>query len=140
MAERRPSGLRSLHSMRILDRQHLVMRMMCCAASDRFTEEEKGRVDTRLKSLRVVVTYSRFTVEMCLASAVTAAASIANVRASATLDDTGLAWSSDMVRRLKYTADDATSTKDGNTYLLPLTAVTSGPLPQSSEELELPAP
>ena len=34
VAERKPSELRSSHSMIILDRQDLVVRMSCCAASD----------------------------------------------------------------------------------------------------------
>ena len=46
VAERKPSELRSSHSIRIPDNQDLVVRMSCCAASDWFTEEEKGRVET----------------------------------------------------------------------------------------------
>ena len=42
VAERRPSGLRSSHSMRILDSQSLVVRMSCCAVSDGLPEREKG--------------------------------------------------------------------------------------------------
>ena len=41
VAERRPSGLSSMNSMRTLDRQDLVIRMRCCAASEGFTEEGK---------------------------------------------------------------------------------------------------
>ena len=126
--------------MRVPDRQDLVVRMGCCAASDWFAEEEKGRVEIRSISLRGVVTHSRSTEEMGRASAATAAASIAEVRAWATLDDTGLARSLAMVRRLNLSAEDATSTKEGATCLLPLMIMTSEPLPRSSEELELPSP
>ena len=44
VAERKSSELRSSHSMRIPDRQDLVVQMSCYAASDWFTEKEKGRV------------------------------------------------------------------------------------------------
>ena len=60
VADHNPSELRSSHSMRIPDRQELVVRMSCCATSDWFAEEEKGRVEMRSLSLRGVVTYSRF--------------------------------------------------------------------------------
>ena len=56
MEEHKPSELRSSHSMRILDKQALALRMSCCAASDWFTEEEKGRVETRSIPFRGVVT------------------------------------------------------------------------------------
>ena len=112
--------------------------MSGCAASDWFTEEEKGRVEMRSISLMGVATYRRFTEEMCFASAAVAAASIAEGRLWATLDDTGLTRSSAWVRQLRPSADDAKSTKQGTTCLFPLTIVTSGPFSRSSEELELP--
>ena len=55
MAERKPSELRSSYSMIIPDRQDFVVRMSCCAASDWFTEEEKGGVEMRSISLRVLL-------------------------------------------------------------------------------------
>ena len=48
VAERSPSRLSSLHSMRILDRKDLTVRMGCCVASDGLTQEEKGKVGTRM--------------------------------------------------------------------------------------------
>ena len=44
VAEREPSELCSSHSVRIPDRQDLVVRMSCCASSGRFIEEEKGEL------------------------------------------------------------------------------------------------
>ena len=77
---------------------------------------------------------------MWLPSAATAAASISDIRAWETLDDTGLTRSSDMVRRLRSSADDAAFTKEGTAYLVLLMIGTLRPLPRSSEELDLPAP
>ena len=52
----------------------------CCAVSDWFTEEEKGRVEMRSISFRDVVTYRRSTEEMCVASAAASVAFIADDR------------------------------------------------------------
>ena len=60
----RPSELCSSHSIRIPDKQDLVVRMSCWAASDWFTEEEKERAETRSIRFRGVVTYRRYTEEM----------------------------------------------------------------------------
>ena len=94
----------------------------------------------RVISLTGRVTYARFTVEVCLASAAAAAAFVADVRALATLDDAGLVRSSHMVRRLRSSADDVTATQEGTTCLVPLTTMILGLLLRSSEELEPPAP
>ena len=94
----------------------------------------------RVISLTGRVTYARFTVEVCLASAAAAAAFVADVRALATLDDAGLVRSSHMVRQLRSFAEDATSIKEGTTCLLSLTTMISGLLLRFVEELEPPAP
>ena len=91
VADRKPSELRSSHSVGIPNRQDLIVRTSCCVACDWFIEEGKARVKIRSISLRGVVTYSCFTQKMCFASAAAAAASIAEVRAWATLYDTDLA-------------------------------------------------
>ena len=82
--------------------------------------------------------YARWTSAVCFFAAAAAAESKAAVRAWARLDDMGMAQSSDMVKRPRSKAEEATSVSEGATYLLDL-AVTSGtgalPLP-SVEELE----
>ena len=127
----------SSHSLRILDKQDFIVRMNCCAASDWFTEEEKGRVETRSVYFRGVVTYRRFAEDMCFASAAAEAAFTAADRAWATFEDTGFARSLAMVRRPRISAEDATSTREGATCLLPRTTVTSRIRSLSSEELLL---
>ena len=120
VVERKPSKLRSSHSLRILEKQDLVVRMSCYAASDWFIEEEKGRVETRSIYFRGVVTYRRLTEELCFASAAAAVTSIAEDRPWATFEDTGFARSSAMVRRPRSSAEDATCTRRRTTCLLPL--------------------
>ena len=75
--ERRPSGQRSLHSMRIPDRQDLVVRMSGFRLAYRGGRME-GSI-TRLISFWGRVNYRRFTVVMFLASTVAAVASILDV-------------------------------------------------------------
>ena len=137
VVERKPSKLRSSHSLRILEKQDLVVRMSCYAASDWFIEEEKGRVETRSIPFMGVVASRRFTEDTCFASAAAASASIAADRAWATFEDTGFAQSSVMVRRPRLSAEDATPTREGTTCLLARTTVTSGTRLLFSEELLL---
>ena len=127
----------SSHSLRILDKQDFIVRMNCCAASDWFTEEEKGRVETRSIPFRGVVEYRRCTEDMHFSSAAAVAASIAAERAWATFEDAGFARSLATARRPRSSAEDATSTREGTTCLLPRTTVTSGIRSLSSEELML---
>ena len=81
--------------------------------------------------------YRRCTENMCFSSAAAVAASIAADRVWETFEDTGLALSLAMVRRPRSSAEDATSTREGTTCLLPRTTVTSGIRSLSSEELML---
>ena len=74
---------------------------------------------------------------MCFASATAEAASIPADRAWATLEDTGFAGSSIMLRQPRSSAEDATSTREGTTCLLPRTRVTSEMRSVSFEELLL---
>ena len=139
-AELRPSGLSLLHRMKTPDKQDLAVRMGCCTTSDGFTEEGKMRVDTRAMSLRGGITHACFTVEVWLASADAAVASIVDVRAWEMIGDTGFVRSLHMVRRLRTSADGAISTKEGTTCLLPITTMASGLLLSFSQELEPSAP
>ena len=70
--------------------------------------------------------YARLPSAVCFIAAAAAAESIADVRAWARLDDTGMARSTDMVRRPRSAAGEATSVSEGSTCLFFLMPVISG--------------
>ena len=78
---------------------------------------------------------SRFprTEASCLTSAAASAAAIAEVRACAEREDTGMARSPDTVSLLSFSAEDATFTKEGVACLFPVSTVTA---PRSELEAE----
>ena len=110
--------------------------MSCCAASKGLIEEGKGRTEMREMIFSPRCFHGRWSPARCFFAA--AAESIAVVRAWARLDDTGMVWSSDMVKRPRSAAEEAHSASEGTPCLFEL-PVTSGtglsPLP-AVEELE----
>ena len=65
------------------------------------------------------------------------AVAIAEGRARDNSEDTGFTWSSVTVILLRLSVEDATSTKEGVTYLLPVTTGTSPwSVPESADELK----
>ena len=110
MAKRKPSELCSSHSIRIPDKQDMVVRMSCWAASDWFTEEEKERAETRSIRFRGVVTHRRYTEEMRF-SLGSRGGSFYCGGTGATFEDTGFARPSATVRWPRSSAEYATSTR-----------------------------
>lgn len=114
--------------------------MNCFAPPDWLIKEGKRRIGMRAVSLRPIYMYVFLTSAACLISAAAVAESIADVRAWIRLDDTGMARSLNMISRPRRSAEEATLTKEGTTFLLPLTPVISGTLGRlllSVEDLEL---
>ena len=125
VGDRRPSVQRSSLRMRISDMAALTDRVSCCAPTALFTDAGKGRVETRATSFRPSVSYAWRTDASCLTSAAASAVAIAEVRAPAAVEDTGLVQSSVTDSLLRRSAEDAASTREGVTRLIPATTVTS---------------
>ena len=121
----RPSVQRSSLRMRISDVTALTDRVRCCAPAVLSIQSGKGRAEMRATSFRPIVTYARRTDASCLASAAASAVAIAEVRARAKVEDTGLARSSVTDSLLRRSAEDATSTKEGFTCRFPATTAAS---------------
>ena len=121
----RPSVQRSSLRMSISDMAALTDRVSCWAPAALFIEAGKGRVAMRATYFRPRVCYARRTEGSCLASAAASVVATAAVRAWAKVEDTGLAPSPVTESLLSRSAEDATSTKEGVTFLCPVTTVTS---------------